>query len=266
MSGSIKPKKKKMNSKDYQIVDIDYWNKDATFVVGHHRLYFQFDGDEPTLEDVRNDLIKHMPNRGGPEFTLKTYILNMLENDVMDRYEMVFERATVDRFRGLGKNTEIYIECSARRTGKTTRLLNEVERWVERGNFAIVQMESKHLLSINKWRYVALSPRVVAVETETDLNNYIDTKMRGIKFNNLSNAGVRLFCDDVDVVNEPIFDVYGYYTMTHMDGKNQDFIEQLLKQTSGQYTSFRLVEKPQPLNVMEKFRIALEMCKCGDRR
>lgn len=179
----------------------------------------------------------------------------------MNRYEMVRETRIDDRFRGLATNMRIYIEVSPRRTGKTTRLLNEIERWTERGNFAIVQMHSKQLLCNNEWRYVAQSDRVITVHNQTDLNNYVDTKMRGVKYPNTRYAGVRLFCDDVDVVDDPIFDVYGYYNMSHMDGKNQYFIESLLKETSGKYTSFQFIENPEPMNVMEKFRIAFEMCK-----
>jgi hypothetical protein len=34
------------------ITDIDYWEKDAILQVGKERYYFQFYGDEPTVEEA----------------------------------------------------------------------------------------------------------------------------------------------------------------------------------------------------------------------
>lgn len=64
-----------MNRKDYRIVDIDYFNKDAVLEVYEYRIYFQFYGEEPTLEDVRKDLIKYP---GGMQ-TYTESVLKMLE-------------------------------------------------------------------------------------------------------------------------------------------------------------------------------------------
>lgn len=39
------------------IVDIDYWEKDATLLVGDQKYFFQFEGDEPTVEDAITYLV-----------------------------------------------------------------------------------------------------------------------------------------------------------------------------------------------------------------
>ena len=36
----------------YSITDVDYWEKDATLVIGEKEYFFRFEGDEPTLRDA----------------------------------------------------------------------------------------------------------------------------------------------------------------------------------------------------------------------
>lgn len=45
-----------MNAK-YNIVEIDLWEKDAVLEISGYKIYFQFDGDEPTLEDAIKYLV-----------------------------------------------------------------------------------------------------------------------------------------------------------------------------------------------------------------
>ena len=45
-----------MNAK-YNITEIDLWEKDATLEIGGYKIYLQFDGDEPTLDDAIKYLV-----------------------------------------------------------------------------------------------------------------------------------------------------------------------------------------------------------------
>ena len=47
--------------RDYEIVDIDFWEKDAILVVEGERYYFQFDQGWPTLKDAIEFFIKENP-------------------------------------------------------------------------------------------------------------------------------------------------------------------------------------------------------------
>ena len=49
-----------MNKNEYKIVEVDLWEKDAILLVGDKKVYFQFDGDEPTLEDAVWYLVKEV--------------------------------------------------------------------------------------------------------------------------------------------------------------------------------------------------------------
>ena len=42
----------------YKIADVDYWEKDAILEINDYKIYFQFDGDEPTVEDAIKYLVK----------------------------------------------------------------------------------------------------------------------------------------------------------------------------------------------------------------
>ena len=44
--------------REYEIVDIDFWEKDAVLVVEGQRYYFQFDAGWPTLKDAIEFFIK----------------------------------------------------------------------------------------------------------------------------------------------------------------------------------------------------------------
>ena len=41
------------------IKDIDYWEKDAILEIGEEEYYFQFEGDEPTIEDAMSYLLNN---------------------------------------------------------------------------------------------------------------------------------------------------------------------------------------------------------------
>lgn len=45
---------------EYNIVEVDYWEKDAILIIEEMEVYFQFDGDEPTFKDAIKYLIKEV--------------------------------------------------------------------------------------------------------------------------------------------------------------------------------------------------------------
>ena len=45
---------------DYDIIDIDYYEKDAILKIEDMNIYFQFSGDEPTFIDAIRYLVKEV--------------------------------------------------------------------------------------------------------------------------------------------------------------------------------------------------------------
>ena len=44
----------------FKIVDVDLWEKDAILEIDDYKIYFQFEGDVPTVEDAIKYLVKEL--------------------------------------------------------------------------------------------------------------------------------------------------------------------------------------------------------------
>jgi hypothetical protein len=156
------------------------------------------------------------------------------------------------RYSSYVDNKLIHIEWSGRQTGKTTRLLAEMYRWVDSGNIAIFQTVNRDYFSRNKHE----NKNIIKVYSAKDLSYKMDS-FRGLRLD--KNVNVRLFCDEVALLSEPLFDYGGYYTMSEWTSSNREIIDKMFKTSGGRYFTYGM--NTNGIDDLSEFRYLISCCK-----